>query len=189
MANDTLIQSTTLTAIADAIREKTETSDVMYPSEMAGKIKGISGGIPVPDPIVAGDTIVKQSATREVNVGANQTAYKYTDSGVEMTMKKAGTYRVTYTCSRYSGDNRVRFRLCKNGNYVNSGIASGSTAGDEVSWEEVTSSRDEGFFTMDIDCQVGDFISVKYYNTQTRDAYIHNLTAGITLDTLNNDIF
>ena len=45
MANDTLIQGTTLTAIADAIREKTETTDVMYPSEMAGKISGITKAV------------------------------------------------------------------------------------------------------------------------------------------------
>lgn len=44
MARDTLVESSTLTAIADAIREKTETSDVMYPSEMAGKILSIETG-------------------------------------------------------------------------------------------------------------------------------------------------
>lgn len=43
MARDTLVEGSTLTAIADAIREKTETSDVMYPSEMAGKILAIEG--------------------------------------------------------------------------------------------------------------------------------------------------
>lgn len=44
MARDTLVEGSTLTAIADAIREKTETSDVMYPSEMAGKILSIETG-------------------------------------------------------------------------------------------------------------------------------------------------
>ena len=43
MARDTLVEGSTLTAIADAIREKTETTDVMYPSEMAGKILAIEG--------------------------------------------------------------------------------------------------------------------------------------------------
>ena len=63
MARNTLVEGSTLTAIADAIREKTETSDVMYPSEMAGKIRDISaGGIPIPNPIVAGDTVVKTSS-------------------------------------------------------------------------------------------------------------------------------
>lgn len=185
MARDTLVEGSTLTAIADAIREKTETSDVMYPFEMAGKIRGISGGIPVPDIIVAGDTIVKQSATREVNVGANGKVYNYTDSGVEMTMKKAGTYRFTYTCSKYYDETAIRFRLYKNGVSA-SGHSSSSNAEDDIDWD-----TDEGYgvFTMDITCQVGDFISVRYRNNQARDAYIHNLTAGITFDISNNDIF
>ena len=45
MARDTLIEGSTLTAIADAIREKTETTDAMYPSEMAGKISEITKAV------------------------------------------------------------------------------------------------------------------------------------------------
>ena len=44
MANDTLIQGTTLTAIADAIRAKDGSTAPMYPSEMAGKIANIQTG-------------------------------------------------------------------------------------------------------------------------------------------------
>mgnify|MGYP006967231293 CR=1 FL=1 len=56
MTRDTLIEGSTLTAIADAIREKTETTDVMYPSEMAGKIREISTG-GIPEPITAGEFV------------------------------------------------------------------------------------------------------------------------------------
>lgn len=38
-----LIKDSTLTAIADAIREKTETTGTMLPSEMAALIQGITG--------------------------------------------------------------------------------------------------------------------------------------------------
>ena len=39
-----LINDTTMTDIADAIREKDGSTAQMYPSEMAGKIQGISQG-------------------------------------------------------------------------------------------------------------------------------------------------
>lgn len=39
-----LVNDTTLTAIADAIRAKTETSGTMLPNEMAAKIAGITTG-------------------------------------------------------------------------------------------------------------------------------------------------
>lgn len=39
-----LINDSTLTAIADAIREKAKIADTMLPSEMAALIEGISGG-------------------------------------------------------------------------------------------------------------------------------------------------
>jgi hypothetical protein len=39
-----LINESTLTAIADAIREKAKTTDTMRPSEMAGLIAGLGGG-------------------------------------------------------------------------------------------------------------------------------------------------
>ena len=38
-----LVKDSTLTAIANAIREKTETTATMLPSEMAALIQGISG--------------------------------------------------------------------------------------------------------------------------------------------------
>ena len=44
-----LIEQSTLTAIADAIRAKSETSDTMLPSEMAGLIDAISTGVEMPD--------------------------------------------------------------------------------------------------------------------------------------------
>ena len=44
MAEKGLISKSTLTAIADAIRAKTETSGTMLPSEMAAKIAGITTG-------------------------------------------------------------------------------------------------------------------------------------------------
>lgn len=43
-----LIEQSTLTAIADAIRAKTETTDTMLPSEMAGLIEAISTGVELP---------------------------------------------------------------------------------------------------------------------------------------------
>lgn len=42
------IKDTTLTDIADAIREKKEISDLMYPREMADLIRSIVTGIPLP---------------------------------------------------------------------------------------------------------------------------------------------
>lgn len=44
-----LIQGDTLTAIADAIRGKTETTDRMLPEEMAAAIRAIETGIAIPN--------------------------------------------------------------------------------------------------------------------------------------------
>lgn len=48
MAN-VLIQSETMTAIADAIREKKQTTDTYKPSDMPEAISSISGGGSYPD--------------------------------------------------------------------------------------------------------------------------------------------
>lgn len=42
-----LIEHSTLTAIADAIREKAKSNEAMLPSEMAGLIAGLGGGMTV----------------------------------------------------------------------------------------------------------------------------------------------
>ena len=49
-----VVDKSSLVSVADAIREKTETTDVMYPSEMAGKIRNISMGIELPKTITIG---------------------------------------------------------------------------------------------------------------------------------------
>lgn len=76
MARDTLVESSTLTAIADAIREKTETSDAMYPSEMAGKIRAIEGAS-------TGKYVWKKS---EVCLESSGTQYIYTGVKPNSTM-------------------------------------------------------------------------------------------------------
>ena len=109
MANDTLIQSTTLTAIADAIRAKDGSTAQMYPSEMAEKIAGISTGIEIPSTISAGRTAICFIPCR--------TIYRYGISGeaLGITIKRAGTYRFTVFAE---GGYRGGIYLYKNGSQV-----------------------------------------------------------------------
>lgn len=60
-----LIQDTTLTAIADAIRAKTETTDTMLPSEMAALIESIATGSDL--------GFLSEVCTAEVTASSNDT--------------------------------------------------------------------------------------------------------------------
>ena len=62
MANG-LIKDSTLTAIANAIREKTETTATMLPSEMAALIQGISGAKVTYGAVTYSKSNSEQSAT------------------------------------------------------------------------------------------------------------------------------
>lgn len=141
MARDTLVEGSTLTAIADAIREKTETSDVMYPSEMAGKIRAISAG-GIPEPITAGDTIVAANLqTGHVSSDGDITEMFY------IRMKKAGTYRFKSNINRdgYTEDSTVGTAYI----YVN---------GVERSKQSVRNAG--GWMSFDIACEKNDVVSL-----------------------------
>ena len=143
MARDTLIEGSTLTAIADAIREKTETSDVMYPSEMAGKIRAISAGVELPNTIVAGDTtatLVRLSIAVKINSSAEV---------VGVTIKKAGTYKFNICTNSGGRDGYIYLR--KNGE--NTITYPRVTSGDYTQYES-------GWHSVELSCSEGDRISV-----------------------------
>ena len=66
-----LINDSTLTAIADAIRAKTETSETMLPGEMAALIAAIETGVPMPSWITEIEAV---TATVSSNSGSVQFA-------------------------------------------------------------------------------------------------------------------
>lgn len=173
MARDTLIEGSTLTAIADAIREKTETTDVMYPSEMAGKIRGIeAGGIPIPNPIAAGDTVVKTSSLDTATSTSKTTVQA---SGVYITIAKAGTYRFKYTLTKNAAYANAYSQLYKNGTVI-----SGTEVGKSSTVKNFEASND-------VACGAGDTIEIYYRGGTNSDSVgvkctVSNFTAGVELD-------
>lgn len=141
MARDTLVEGSTLTAIADAIREKTETSDVMYPSEMAGKIRGISTGIELPETITAGDTVI-DAILFNGSVSTGESA-----EIIGVTIKRTGTYKFR-VCAEggRSGD----LYLYKNG--VNAKKFEPRTLSGYTQYY--------GWHSVDLSCNEGDRISL-----------------------------
>ena len=84
------IENTTLTNIADSIRDVINENNTYTPSEMADKIS--SRMIGIPDPIVAGDyPIYGMTTSKKINSSS------YTDLGVySFTVNRTGTYRVKW---------------------------------------------------------------------------------------------
>ena len=139
MANDTLIQGTTLTAIADAIRAKDGSTAQMYPSEMAGKIAAIEtvpeGTLMASDNTVythpnsvygnsSEQTIVsfipKFSGTINISgsvyaSGSSSTAYVYAYNGTSKTMIQNGS-NGTYKFSKdFNVTKDTEFKITERG--------------------------------------------------------------------------
>lgn len=125
MANDTLIQGTTLTAIADAIRAKTETTDVMYPSEMAGKILSIEAG-------GSGTLVIKaESIYTKDSLPEGQITSSMGDvEVVKFKPKYSGEIRI-YSRIEYSGSGSIYIKI--NGTEVDSYNSSGSSGLNSIS--------------------------------------------------------
>lgn len=70
-----LINDSTLTAIADAIRAKTETSETMLPGEMADLIAGLEIGSKVQ--VLYGTTTLSSYGGRTFNLGTTRTGKYY----------------------------------------------------------------------------------------------------------------
>ncbi len=75
MAEKGLISKSALTAIADAIRTKTETSETMLPGEMADLISAIETGSKVQ--VLYGTTTLSSYGGRTFNLGTTRTGKYY----------------------------------------------------------------------------------------------------------------
>lgn len=128
-----LVNDSTMTEIADAIREKDGSSTKMLPSEMAGKIQDISTGIEIPNPIVAGETPIFIARLNRHNIG------NYVTELIGVTIKQSGTYK--FSIHMMSIANGGSASLYKNGQNTGKSLSSG--------WNYVS-----------LECNVGDRISV-----------------------------
>lgn len=126
-----LLNDSTMIDIADAIREKTDTTNQMLPSEMGGAIRGIETGIKIPESIVAGGTPVFCGILER-----NSFDDTYREVAAT-TIKKAGTYRFGVYATGTGGYGNLN----KNGTGI----------GDF---------ENNGWSTFDVNCQAGDRITV-----------------------------
>lgn len=144
-----LVQDTSLTSVADAIRSKTGASDrLAFPEGYIEAIDSIvgEGGSGLPDTIVAGDTPVLMSSTYSVLC----TSSSLSATGMTITVPKAGTYRFRWymaklTDSGLSGTYATR--LYKNG------TAQGTL-------QSVTGDFGYKSCSLDIECAAGDEIEI-----------------------------
>ena len=171
MARDTLVESGTLTAIANAIRAKDGSTAQMYPSEMAGKIRAISTGIPVDNPVTAGDIPVLSSDVASATIKNSS----LTASGVFINISKAGTYRFKYNMSKNYVGATCYTMLYKNGAQIK------NTQCGQVSTGKTFS------YTGDINCASRDRIEIYGKVGKTSDSdniypTVTTLTACVNLD-------
>lgn len=101
-----------------------------------------SGGITIPSTIVAGDTPVLKSST----LAYTCTATSMTNTGISVTIPRAGTYRFTFSCGRTSTSGTWTAQL-----YKNSSAVSGATA---------TWSQYQGTYNGTVQCAAGDTITI-----------------------------
>lgn len=157
MARDTLVEGSTLTAIADAIREKTETSDVMYPSEMAGKIRNISMGIELPKTITAGDTIIDAILLNE------GVSYGESVEIIGVTIKRTGTYK---------------FRVCAEGGRAGN-LYLYKNGAKAKKFEPRTSNgytQYRGWHSVDLSCNEGDRVSLYAVTTSSTSSTAYTIS-------------
>lgn len=168
-----LINDTTMTSIAEAIRSKDSSSEKMLPSEMAGKIQAISTGIPIPSPIVGGETVVMTSS-KDTAVVTNKSM---TATGILLQVKKAGTYRFKFSIAKKksaSGNNSTDSdsyaKLYKNGRAI-----PGAVCGDKA--------VSKANFSQDIAAAVNDTFEIYAQgSTDSDDNPIQcNITSALTI--------
>lgn len=130
-----------LTAIANALRSKTGGTGQMTLDEIAAGIRGLSVGTGggLPDTIVAGDTPVMICTT-----GKSITSTTLADTGLTLTMPKAGTYRFLVATSVAGSAGEVN--LFKNGTGIGSQTAPTTPTAP---------------MSFDLECARGDVITVK----------------------------
>lgn len=151
-----MIDDATLTSIADAIRGKTGGATALKPSEMPEAIAGIqsgSGGLALPDTIVAGDTPVMGVFTPK---STNSTTI--TELGISMTMPRAGTYRFRAPCgfNGMTGGSPI-IHLYKNGT-------------EAAQYTVPTNQTSETTATFDVECAAGDVIAL--WATSAKQGYM-----------------
>lgn len=128
-----LVNDSTMTEIADAIRKKSGVTEQMLPNEMADKIQNISTGIEIPNPITAGETPIFIARLNRHNIG------NYVTELIGVTIKQSGTYK--FSIHMMSIANGGRASLYKNGQNTSKLSSSG--------WTYVT-----------LECNAGDRISI-----------------------------
>lgn len=124
------------------------------------------GGGGAPSTIVAGDTPVLSSDTLASTINSTS----MTNTGISVTIKKAGTYRFKFGCGRTSTSGTWTTQLYKNGSAV-----SGAT----VTWSSY-----QGTCKADVTCAAGDVISI--YGRSRSSTYrliVGQLVACIDWDT------
>ena len=151
-----LVQDTSLTSVANAIRGKTGASDPLsFPEGYIQAINSISSGSGggLPNTITAGDTPVLIAENRL----AQATSNSLTASKVSITVPRAGTYRFRWIAASYY--DTIRTRLYKNGVAI----------GTQQSVNEDDLMKE---FSLDVECAAGDVICVyikgtEYFGTMT----------------------
>lgn len=133
-----------LTAIADVLRSKTGGTAQLTLEQIATGISGLdtsgSGGLTLPDVIAAGDTPIMANTTGKTVTNTSPAA----DTGVSLTMPKAGTYRF-WVCANASGSSGT-VHLYKNGT-------------DDLGYKSAGISPTAPI-SFDVECAAGDVISV-----------------------------
>ena len=142
--NKVVYAGTTLIDLSqDTVTADTLLSGYTAHDKAGNKITGrASSGGGLPTSITAGDTPVLASSKFVVTI----TDTSMTDTGINITVPRSGTYRFKFSCSRSSTSGTWTTQLYKNGSAV-----SGAT----VSWSSY-----EGTCTADIACSAGDVISI-----------------------------
>ena len=125
-----------------------------------------SGGITIPNTITGGDTPVLASST----LAYTCTATSMTNTGISVTIPRAGTYRFKFSCGRTSTSGTWTAQLYKNGSAV-----SGATA---------TWSQYQGTYNGTVSCAAGDTITIYARSRGTNyRSIIGQLVACIDWDT------
>lgn len=161
-----LIQDNSLIKIGNAIRNVFNSTNVYSPQGMAEMIDSRMLG--VPDPIVAGDYPIYGICTSQKIEDSS-----YTDLGVfRFTVNRAGTYRFKWCCMKPAIGG-------------SSGNGTALFLNDENQYENSSFSNNVNFNEVDVECSVGDIVSIKGRHNGMYATYIFGVSVCIEWNGVN----